>query len=375
MSQPMKISLCMIVKNEEDCIMRCLNSVKNVVDEMIIVDTGSEDRTIELCEEAGAKVYSYQWNGSFADARNHGIKLAQSEWILWMDADEELAHIKREDFLKLIDLSSSKLLSVQLVNYMSEQMDDTDVYLISHPRIFRNHIGFQFEYTIHETLNAEDVLGQEDKEKFELGNPLPLIIYHYGYMSSHTDRKKKFERNLSMLLQDSAKKHPWREYHIASEYYRIHDYNKSFEYINHSIIRFLRAGMTPPSLLYKLKYSILISTGSWEGAWPGIDKAIQLYPNYVDLHFYKGIIFYLKEKYEEAIVIFEKCIKIGENNLQHLTLRGTGSFHAYYYIGQCFQKLGKCEDAIKAYTSSLQLCPSHSSSKEAIILLKKQYKE
>jgi glycosyltransferase involved in cell wall biosynthesis len=80
----------MIVKNEEDCIARCLNSVKDVVDEIMIVDTGSTDNTINICQSFEAKIERFEWNGSFADARNYGIQKATGEWIIWLDADEEL---------------------------------------------------------------------------------------------------------------------------------------------------------------------------------------------------------------------------------------------------------------------------------------------
>lgn len=71
----------MIVQNEEYCISRCLNSVKDNIDEMIIVDTGCEDHTIDICRTFGAKMYKFSWNGSFVDARNFGIERANGDWI------------------------------------------------------------------------------------------------------------------------------------------------------------------------------------------------------------------------------------------------------------------------------------------------------
>ena len=84
------ISLCMIVKNEEENLPNALNSVKDVVDEIIIVDTGSTDNTIEIAKSFGAKVYYYEWNDDFASARNEALKHATCEWILSMDADDEM---------------------------------------------------------------------------------------------------------------------------------------------------------------------------------------------------------------------------------------------------------------------------------------------
>src|SRR4051794_40673333 len=83
-----KLSLCMIVKNESKHLANCLESVEGVVDEIIIVDTGSTDDTVEIAKSYGAKVYHYEWNDNFSDARNESIKYATGDWILVLDADE-----------------------------------------------------------------------------------------------------------------------------------------------------------------------------------------------------------------------------------------------------------------------------------------------
>jgi len=95
------LSLCMIVKNEEANLSRCLDSVKDIVDEIIIIDTGSTDNTVRIAESYGAKVFSIQWNDDFSEARNASLEKANGKWILLMDADDELA---QEDRHKVRDL-------------------------------------------------------------------------------------------------------------------------------------------------------------------------------------------------------------------------------------------------------------------------------
>ena len=85
------ISLCMIVKDEEEVISRCLETVKDIVDEIIIVDTGSEDNTKSLAHQAGAKVFDFTWVDDFAAAKNFAIEQATGDWILFLDADEYFA--------------------------------------------------------------------------------------------------------------------------------------------------------------------------------------------------------------------------------------------------------------------------------------------
>lgn len=366
MSESPKISLCMIVKNEEECIRKCLDSLKNLVDEMIIVDTGSTDQTIEICESFGATVYAYEWRDNFAEARNFGLEKATGEWILWMDADEEM---DGEDSVRLKELLRNKeesLFYIQLINYVGDEKNEDDAFHIAHSRLFRNGIGFRFQFPIHETLNVEEVLPTLTEDRHI--QILPIRIYHYGYMNEFTGRKKKFERNIQLLMKELDKEghSPWIEYHLASEFSRIQEHEKTFKFVNLSIIGFIENSMLPPSLLYKLKYSTLISMGSIEGAWPGIKKAIALYPDYVDLHLYKGIIHYLKKEYKQALKTFDHCLEMGDDNIRHLTLKGSGSFHAWYYKGLCYEGMGQIDEAKTAYQTSLSMAGKYEPPKVAL---------
>lgn len=366
-----KLSLCMIVKNEEDCIARCLNSVKHVVDEMIIVDTGSTDDTTQICRDLGANVLSYKWNNHFAEARNFGLQQATGDWILWLDADEEVDASDAEKLKELLETKDYDLYSIQLMNYYGKKVDPYQVIQMAHPRLFRNHIGFQFKNAIHESLNISEILASKAMQKrMTLAQ---IKVHHYGYLDTVVDKKKKADRNIA-LLKKQLRVHdqdPWLHYHMASECYRAKQYERSFQFVNQSIVLFISAGLTPPSLLYKLKYSILLSLGSVQGAYPAIEKAIALYPDYVDLHFYKGILLLFLDRCEEAIEAFEYCLELGDEQFNHLSQRGLGSFQAWYYKGLCMEKL-KRQEASECYERALQLNPNH---KEACMALRRLRQE
>lgn len=95
------ISLCMIVKDEEALLPRCLESIQGLVEEVIVVDTGSSDRTVELAQQAGAQVYHFPWVGDFSQARNFSFSKATQQYCLWMDADDVLDAQYRPGFLQL----------------------------------------------------------------------------------------------------------------------------------------------------------------------------------------------------------------------------------------------------------------------------------
>ena len=95
------ISLCMIVKNEEDVLERCLDSVADLVDEIVIVDTGSTDRTREIAARYTDKIFDFPWRDDFAAARNESFAHASMDYCMWLDADDVLLEADRAAFLEL----------------------------------------------------------------------------------------------------------------------------------------------------------------------------------------------------------------------------------------------------------------------------------
>lgn len=358
----MGLALTMIVKNEENCIKRCLDSVIDIVDEMVIVDTGSTDKTIDICRSYNAQVFNYSWNNNFAEARNFGLDKVTQDWVLWLDADEEVARENREQLSNQDLFDNYDALSVPLINFYGEKVDYDEIAQIAQPRFFRNHMGFRFENKIHEWLNISSAYDQ-DRVGF-----LDLKIYHYGYLNTQVENKQKFLRNVKLLLQElkEEKNHAWTHYYLAMEYYRRNQFKSSFEHVNQSITLFIKEGIIPPpSMLYSLKYSILIRTESWEGAWPGIKSAVRMFPDYVDLKFYMGVILYCKQMYQEALDCFKECIQLGEDNLNYLSIKGLGSFRAWFYMGLCFEKLKDPEEAFLAYLKALMVSHNFLPAREA----------
>jgi glycosyltransferase involved in cell wall biosynthesis len=339
----------MIVKNEEEYIEACLESVKNLVDEIIILDTGSTDRTMEICSSYTDKIYETEWQEDFSLARNQSIDKATCDWILWMDADERLILKDHKLLQQKLSKKRCKAYSVRMMHFMDSMEEKKNQYYISHHiRLFQRKAEFRFQGIIHEKLVDRKGKELQSKEIAEV-----IELHHYGYTELHL--KEKGLRNLSLCLKakENDKENPWLDYHIAAELYRLGDMKKSLEFINFSILGFLSKGKVPPSYLYKLKYDLLITCGNTENVYEGIERAISLFPDYVELHFYRGIVLFRLNQYKEAVKAFSYCILLGEDNPNYLIKCGSGTFLAYYYIGEAYTMLGEKEYALEAYRQAV----------------------
>ncbi|MEO3945170.1 glycosyltransferase family 2 protein [Gorillibacterium sp. CAU 1737] len=338
-----RISLCMIVRNEERHLSRCLNSVCPHVDEIIVVDTGSTDRTREIAASYTEQIHNYRWDDHFAEARNYAMSLATGDWLLWMDADEVLEGGKELRKLDEPSFERDLLLTILTLHETAVSPGQQEMYKMEQPRLFRNRQGLSFRYRIHEMLNIEDVLPQGPWNQ-EIRS-FPMVLVHEGYREDTTQTAFKQQRNLSLLHKtiEQKEEHPWLEYHLASEWYRMGLYPDTIQAVNLSIQRFLKAGQLPPPLLYKLKYSALLAAGEWKIASAGIEKAIHLYPDYVDLHYAKGSVRMAEQRWEEAALAFEECLRLGESQTRYLIQCGTGSFLAREALSECRQKKGPGE--------------------------------
>ncbi len=187
------VTLCMIVRNEEEFLGRCLRSVEGVVDEIVLVDTGSTDATPEIARRNGAKVISREWKNDFSEARNVALESASCSWILVLDADEELDVETRKKLRDVLASSSAEGIEITVRSLMPEtdilKYEDTKIV-----RLFRNNRLYRYKSPIHEQIrssieNAGGAIAPSD-----------LVITHYGYMNkSAAGKEDRRERNLRIL--------------------------------------------------------------------------------------------------------------------------------------------------------------------------------
>lgn len=347
------VSLCMIVRNEERSIRRCLESAVPFVDEIVIADTGSIDGTKQICAKYGARLSDFEWADDFAAARNFCLEKASCDWILWLDADEELQVFDFPALRSCLEDRREDFLSVRMLHfYGPEPADGTRSYLSCSFRLFRNGSGIRYAGRIHErlTAGASGAIPQLDPNRY-------MRILHYGYMESALNNKSN--RNIGLLLKEKegGPDDAWLDYHLAAEYHRLRDYDRALRSINRAIIGFLGKGLLPPPLAYRLKYDVLTAASRLREAYPGIVKAVALYPDYVDLHYFKGLAQFAIAEYERAAETFSYCLVLGDTNPNYLILSGVADFLPLYYMGLCYENMQKYAEAAEAYRQATAFHP------------------
>jgi tetratricopeptide (TPR) repeat protein/predicted O-methyltransferase YrrM len=191
-----RVSLCLIVKNEEHNLPACLDSAADLVDEVVIVDTGSADATKEVARRYRARVFDFPWVDSFATARNESLRHATSDWVLWMDADDRLDDVNREKLRALFaGLGDDRDCYVMKCRCLPDPSGTVTV--VDHVRLFRNLPELRWKYRVHEQI-LPAVRRAGGKPRFS-----DVTIDHVGYQDPAL-RRRKLGRDLRLLQMEDA---------------------------------------------------------------------------------------------------------------------------------------------------------------------------
>jgi glycosyltransferase involved in cell wall biosynthesis len=222
------IALCVIARDEERFIADCLDSARPFVDEMVVLDTGSTDRTREIAREHGARVETFVWCDDFATARNAAIDAATADWIFMLDADERL---EAESGPILRDLPSRMPANIHgaCPRIESRALDDKGMYSIAGqvPRFFRRSPDIRYMGAIH-----EDLVFLPDPTASRNVVVDELRVAHYGYDSSVYAEKNKDKRNTELLERQVATQpnDPRALYFLAQQHHAMARHTEAIEY-------------------------------------------------------------------------------------------------------------------------------------------------
>lgn len=349
----MKISVCMIVKDEEKYIEKCLSNIRDKVDEIIIVDTGSTDSTKESVSKYTNKVYDFKWCDNFSKARNYSISKASNDWILVLDADEicnEFNEIEINDFIKTYKDTIGR---VKIDNYHGKNSELKK----SSARVGRLFNKTTYEYTgsIHEQLVSRNSMEVKMKN-------IDITLEHFGYTEENIIGKSKTKRNEELLLRELERnpKDCYILYQLGKVYFVVKRYHKALNYFRKAIEVLEDVNLEyAQDLIESYGYSLL-NTKKYEEALK-LEEYSETYKNLADYNFLMGLIYMNSGILEKAIIYFEICL-INKNG----KIEGINSFIPLYNLGVIYECLGQEGKAIKYYRQ----CSNYELAKDRLKIIK-----
>ncbi|MCM3410145.1 glycosyltransferase [Metabacillus litoralis] len=309
------ISLCMIVKNEEKVIERCLSSVSPLVDEVIIVDTGSNDSTKELAGKFTSNIYDFTWINDFSAARNYAASKANGEWILVLDADEFVDEENFKQFKQ--ELKDNK---GEFDAYSAKILNFTGAFGESlvqnyHDRIYKNNGEILYYRSIHEQLKNKIDLKLKIK-------PSSLLIFHSGYLNQTVSEKDKRQRNKELIDYEitNGSNNPFDYFNLGNEYCSIGEYSKALD----SYLKAYRGkqdilmSWVPTTLVQII--ICLMHLKRYNDALAVIKDAEEIYIGSPEIPFLKGEIYYLRGQLDDAKEAFLRLVN-NTDQFNHIILR------------------------------------------------------
>jgi len=344
-----KLSLAMIVKDEADNLGRCLNSVQGVVDEIVVVDTGSSDNTVEIAEKFGAKVIHYKWHNDFSAARNVSLEHSTGEWVMFLDADEELVREDIPELKKLLEDAEHEGFFFNEFNFVGDKEEDGVVVNLAF-RLWRNKPEYRFSGAIHEQIVAKV---QSQNQNVGLTG---IRINHYGYLNKATKEKNKVQRNLNILIKE-AEKHPddsFTRFNLGVEYLRLKDHEKALDQYKKAFANLTGLNLAYASMLIRNIALCLKELGRHKEALKVLKDAKEAYPDYTDLFYLEGLVYLADKDVLSAIHCFETCLDMGPAGKTHISRTGTGGYIAANSLANAYRAIGNEQKAVAAYEKALR---------------------
>lgn len=374
----MIVSFCTIVKNEQHNLPRCLSSIQPYVDEIIVVDTGSDDKTIEVAHQYGAQVKHFTWCDDFAAARNYAINQAAGDWILMLDADEELV-VETQDWHNQLTLAPDMLAYWLFLTDIHQPITALPTL-----RLFRNLPELRYTGRYHEQLKYHNQLIKDSAIK-----TLPGVkILHYGYsneqlLEKHLTRdiplleRVRQQETLSLLLLGT----------LADAYLRTDQLEKAQECWAEAFERLtpnLITGTLPEetarlrALLFTIGANFLHAHQDYETTLLLCQRGLEWFPNYPPLNHLTGILLRELGFPLGATAYFEKCLQMGQD--RSYDKREPFDQHFMTVLPSCdlgltYLELKQFDKAMEAFKLALSFDPDYAPAKENLAAVSQRFHE
>ena len=345
------LSVCMIVKNEESNLAQCLDSVKDIAAEIIIVDTGSTDNSIKIAQNYKANIIHYQWDDDFSAARNISLEAAKQPYILIIDADERLMNPLVVDSIIRNADDKTGLWLVNVVSNAAKPDGTEESYTANLPRLFLNSERFKFEGIIHEQVTSSVI-----KAGFGI-KPTNIVIKHSGYSISPDRLKQKFERNLKLINKAliSENENTYLLYQKGRTLMSLNRLKESEDCFS----TVLEKGMDRPDILpmaLNWSASLALKMNDPALAEKRAKAALNIVPDQSYSWFILGEVYFMAQKFDDAYLsygIMEKSLD--KFPTARVDIFRTSPEMIAFKKGKCLLKLGKYLDAVKEFERGITI--------------------
>jgi len=345
-----QLSVCILAKNEEKNIARCLRSVGEIADKILLIVTECSDNTLNIAYQMGANLYRLNWSDSFAKLRNFALRNASGDWVLFLNGDEE---INSADLAALVEgLNNSTFIGYKIRQRTFYDAVNRDNYRDQAVcRLIRNEQDLCYKSRIMEDIDHSIVEKHGDMSL----SYLPVTVFHYGPHVKSELKQEVFRRNVFLLAKDVRErgKNPVLQQEMGFQFYNSGKYKAA-------LVQFQAAhnlyGTNIPANLFCGIIKCLFKLKKYNEILPLANKAIDLYPDYTDLHYYHGFSFLKLGFLRSARECFEKCLQLGDAPWEKYdTCSGVGSFLPHCRLAEIHLQQGNIDKSLEHYRSAVQI--------------------
>ena len=339
------LSLCMIVRDEEQMLPRCLAAAAPMVDEIVVVDTGSSDATIEIASSFGARVIEHPWTGSFSEARNVSFEAATGDWLLYLDADEVLTPEDGPRLRALTGRTWREAFYLVETSYLGE-LGDGAAMVNNALRMFRNRPEYRFKDRLHEQIShtlPTYVPGRVEQTG--------VRIQHYGYLGSVREAKEKSQRNVALLRQQAADSAPtpFLHFNLGSEYAAAGDPVSAVAELQSARALLeeegsLRSCEYGAALFTRLVLALRMCDRLGEARRTAAE-GLELFADLTDLVLAQARIAQALGERDAAVELYHRCLRMGDAPPKYGSMVGGGTYVPRLALAEIFLERGDSASA------------------------------
>jgi glycosyltransferase involved in cell wall biosynthesis len=352
-----RLSVCIIVKNEEKMLPGCLRSVQAIADEIIVVDTGSDDQTVDIARSFGARVFDFEWKKDFSAAKNYCNEQATGDWILQLDADEEVFPEDQNKIREIVHQNRYEGAFVALHNRVSNSFGEVDPSIHYLVRLYRNSREIYYKNPVHEEL----VISGEVV-------PVDVNILHHGYNLDPGYLKEKRRRNAE-ILYSKLQKNPENVstlFYLSMMHIGNREFNQAEKFARLALdkIPAAESGKSHLKLMLMSNLAMIeVDRSNFEAVREIAEESIRLNAEYLDAYYYLGLALFNSDDLEGARKPFEnfvaKSIERRQQPVFALYADGSGTLlhQAYHFLGKIYRKKTDFRKSLEYYSKAVKLNP------------------